>query len=348
MSVALLYTGMALLGYIIAVPLRARKEIPTYIAKTLPIVVTMLIFLMGFRVGSNEEVVGNLGTIGLLSLSMAVFSLITAVASMRALRKLLGYDKKANRAGSGSTVTESSNPGPTVAKQSTQTSDVTETPGSGDPEQSLKNRIPWGTVRYVTAMLLGFFLGYFLVTRNGTIDYEASKNVTAVMVTYGLYTLVFLVGVDLGIAGDIVDKFRETGSRIFLFPLVGGITTIISIFLFFPLLPLDPKETLGVACTFGWYSLGPNILLDQGLVVASAYAFLTNFARDMLSLFTIPFVAKRFGYLETITMAQAASMDVCISVISASTNRITTAYAFASGLIFTIIIPIIMPILASF
>ena len=74
MKIAFLYLGIAAMGYLIAAFLRKEKDKFKWIGTVLPSIVTALIFLMGFRIGENEEVVGNIGTIGLQSLVMALVS----------------------------------------------------------------------------------------------------------------------------------------------------------------------------------------------------------------------------------------------------------------------------------
>ncbi|MBR5489465.1 MAG: LysO family transporter, partial [Firmicutes bacterium] len=53
----------------------------------------------------------------------------------------------------------------------------------------------------------------------------------------------------------------------------------------------------------------------------------------------------RVGYLETVGMPCAAAMDVCIATITQATNKETAVYAFASGVLFTAAIPIVVPLI---
>ena len=59
MKIAFLYLGIAAMGYLIAAFLGKEKDKFKWIGTVLPGIVTALIFLMGFRIGENEEVVGN-------------------------------------------------------------------------------------------------------------------------------------------------------------------------------------------------------------------------------------------------------------------------------------------------
>ncbi len=59
----------------------------------------------------------------------------------------------------------------------------------------------------------------------------------------------------------------------------------------------------------------------------------------------IPAVAKRVGWLETVGMSVAAAMDVCIGSITEATDKETALYAFASGVVYTVLIPLIVPMI---
>ena len=323
MKTAFLYLGFAVIGYLVAGLLQKLNCSMKWVSAALATDVTALILLMGFRIGSNIEVVSNLGTIGFSSLAMALFSMAVCVLLLHLLRKAMRLDHTGQKRGSGDVpITESEN---------------------GDKEEG--PLIPSSTIRYLIAVIAGFAAGYLLVIRTEIWDFEAAASLTGHLVSIGLYLLVFLVGIDLGISGELASAYRKISWSILLYPLVTAIGTIISIGVCGMVLSFSLKETLGIACTFGWYSFGPNVMLASGLITASAYCFLTNFFRDMLSFLLIPIVAKRVGYLETICMPQAASMDLCISTISGCTNAATTLCSFVSGVLFTAVVPVIMPVI---
>ncbi len=321
MKIAFIYLGIAAIGYLIAAFLRKQKNSFSWIGKFLPMVVTFLIFSMGFRIGENEEVVSNLTTIGIQSLIIAVVSLAVCILVMTFVRRALGYDRYAMRG-----------------------------TGKGPEEQNrekVKGKLlSASTIRYLIACVLGFFTGYLLVLRTGAVSYETASSVPGELVTIGLYIMVFLVGMDLGFDGSLPGVFRSAGLRAFVFPAATALATIITTVIMSLFVDLSAKEMACVGCTFGWYSLGPNIIMDAGMITAGAYAFLVNFLRDMISILIIPWVAQRFGYIETIGLPQAASMDVCIATIEGATNKAATALAFFSGAIFTIVVPVLLPIIA--
>ena len=323
MKTAILYLGIAAIGYFIGIRFGKILHRGSAIGIILAADVTVLIFIMGFRIGGNSEIVSQIKEIGLASLFMAIAGLVATIAGLFLLRKLLGYNRVAEKA--------------TLINE-----DKKETNEAERPPVLSKS-----TIRYLLALVTGYVLAYILVIKRGIVDEKMITDISGTVVTILLYILVFLVGEDMGNDGSFFTVFKTIGLRILLFPLVTGICTIVATLLCGLILPINVKESLAIACTFGWYSLGPTIIMDAGMISTGAYAFLTNFFRDMISLITIPVVASRIGYLETVGMPQAAAMDVCIGTFSSTTNQTTTMFAFASGAIFTAIIPILVPLLVS-
>ena len=75
-------------------------------------------------------------------------------------------------------------------------------------------------------------------------------------------------------------------------------------------------------------------------------AFLSNILRELLSILLIPTLAKRLGYLECVAMPGAAAMDTVLPVIVSATDRRITVYSFASGLIASLLVPVLVPLIA--
>ena len=327
MKTVIVYLGLAAAGYAAAIPLRTKKESFSWIGTFLMVLVRGLVLLMGFRIGSNAEVVDNLAAIGLQSLLIAVVSLGLTIAALHVLRRIMGYDRY----------------GHLVSTRKTSASGTSAASGEVASAGSILNR---STVTMILSVLAGFLLGFILILKAGAVDYDAAYRFTGNLVGWGLYIMVFLVGVDMGFDGTIVSVFRQSGLKILAFPVVSAAATLTGVMLCSLITPLNLQESAAVACTFCWYSLGPNIIMDAGMIMAGAYCFLVNFIRVMLSLITVPVIAARIGYLETTGMSCAAAMDVCIATIQQATNKETAVYAFASGVLFTAAVPIVVPLIA--
>ena len=325
MKTLILYLGMAAAGYAAAFALRKKKEKFLWVGKVLSPIVLTLVFMMGFRIGANESVVRDLGTIGLYSLVMAEASLMATVLALHFTRRLMGFDKFGYLS---------------CGESGSDNDEARDKKADG----ALLSR---STILIMISVLLGFASGLLGVVRLELVPYNLAYNFSGVYVTYALYLMVFLVGMDMGFDGNIVDIFKKAGIRVIIFPVVTAAATIAAVLCCVIFVPVSTREAFAIACTFGWYTLGPNIIMDAGMITAGAFCFLTNFFRVLTSLFVMPVVAQKVGYIETTGMPCAAAMDVCIATIEKNTNKAVAMYAFASGAIFTAVVPLLVPLIVA-
>lgn len=85
--------------------------------------------------------------------------------------------------------------------------------------------------------------------------------------------------------------------------------------------------------------------MDKGLVSCAAVAFMHNLLREYFTLLSVPVLAKKIGYMETISLAGGTAMGVCLPVIAKSTRSDVTVYSFLSGLIHAASVPVLIPLL---
>ena len=67
--------------------------------------------------------------------------------------------------------------------------------------------------------------------------------------------------------------------------------------------------------------------------------------REYFSLLLVPIVAKKVGYMEAIGLCGATAMGVCLPIVEKSTRGDVTIYSFISGLIQTVSVPILIPLI---
>ena len=93
MSDIVLYLGITIVGYIIGSKLRNIKDKLTWTGKVQTVAITLLVFVMGLRIGANKEVVDKLDSIGLYAFAFTVVVMITTVIAITIARKILGIDR---------------------------------------------------------------------------------------------------------------------------------------------------------------------------------------------------------------------------------------------------------------
>lgn len=162
------------------------------------------------------------------------------------------------------------------------------------------------------------------------------------VIRWGLYLLLFLVGLDMGRQGSLIRDIRAAGLRVLLVPLAVmagtfAVTALVGLFL-----PLGPKDCVAAAAGFGWYSLAPTLLAPYSLTV-SATAFLSNIMHELFSIVAVPIVAQKLGYIEAVALPGATAMDTLLPVVVSATADRMAIYSFASGLILSLAVPVLVP-----
>lgn len=162
----------------------------------------------------------------------------------------------------------------------------------------------------------------------------------------GLCILLFFVGIDLGGDENLIKNFKKVGWRILIIPVATIVGTFAGCLVGAMFLPMDIRESMAVGAGFGWYTLAP-VILTQYSAELSAISFMHNVMRELFGIILIPIVAKRIGYMETCGLPGAAAMDVCLPIVEKSTNANIAVYSFVSGVIMSISVPVMVPLIIS-
>lgn len=194
------------------------------------------------------------------------------------------------------------------------------------------------SLKIFTSVLLGVITGYFFLPA------EFSSNI-GIIIDIGLMVLLFFVGIDIGKQKDILDKIKKLGLRVLLVPLAVIVGSIVGSMFIGVFLNMNINEAGAIGAGLGWYSLSSTILLSNGYVELSALAFLSNVFREIIALILIPIIAKYIGKLESVSAAGATAMDTSLPVISSSTDPQTSIIAFITGVLCSVAVPIIVPII---
>lgn len=341
-----LYLGHAVLGYIVGYFVRGKKDKLEWRGKVSTIAIIVMVFSMGMRMGANDEVIENLSSIGLYSLLITAiiftFSLTATSLTRRALGlDSLGYLRNQGQNNGKSSVTSSI----TSSEMSDENQMIMES--EIDNAEEKEKKLDSMTIMVILAVLIGGLIAYFL--SQGTIsDFERFDHIMGLMITIGLCILLFFVGLDMGLEGTVFTQIKTVGFRVLVIPVavIGG--SLLGAVVCGIILPLSMKEALAIGSGLGWYSLAPGIIIDHGLVVASAISFLHNIMREVLSFVLIPIVSKKIGYIETVALPGAAAMDVCLPIVERQTRSDIAIFSFVSGLVASFVVPVLVPLVLTF
>ena len=83
------------IGYFIGSKWRGKADITRITSVVQTAAILILIFVMGLRMGANEEVTGNLGSIGAVSAALTAVVMIFAMLAAVLCRRIIGMDRYA-------------------------------------------------------------------------------------------------------------------------------------------------------------------------------------------------------------------------------------------------------------
>lgn len=186
------------------------------------------------------------------------------------------------------------------------------------------------TVVIMITIFLGALTGYYV--DSSLLGFE-DKLIEPV-----IYFLIFVSGISIGYDINIKKTFNKIGINIISVPIISAFGSVIGGFVVGKFLGFSFAQSGAVASGLGWYSLSA-IMISKYDTSLGAIAFLCNIFREILAFIIIPIVAKKIGYIESIGVSGATSMDTTLPAISRYTDENTTLLAFVSGAIMLIIVP---------
>lgn len=305
-----LYTALVIAGAAIGSRPKVRSAPLPWLNALQRLALMVLITALGVQLGANDEVVASLGEIGLSALVITLLSMTGSVVCVSLLRRfVLKLDRQGLPRGGSPAEGEDAH-------------------GGGKADNSLTKWI-------VAAVVLGMLAGRFLIP-------PTLSAYCGTVIDIGLYLILFLVGLDMGRQGGVLSDVRAAGLQVLLVPLAAAAGTLACAVPAGLLLPMGVKNAAAAASGFGWYSLAPSLLAPYSLSVSAA-AFLSNVLREVLSIIAVPLVARHVGYVECVALPGAAAMDTVLPVVVGATHERITIYSFASGVILSLAVPVLVP-----
>lgn len=325
MSDIILYIGIIVVSGIVGSRVRAYRDKLGWTGTIQTMAIVLLVLLMGARMGANEEIIANLGTIGLASFVMTIAMMLGSLIFLFLARKALGFTKDAQIA-----ALHSEELAETAMEEETET------------EKGGMNKM---TLIILCSVILGMALGYLVARPLFGENIATFDSAASLGIKIGLCILMVFVGLDLGLEGTVLSMMKEAGLRILVFPLACIVGTLIGAALCGLLFKLSLPESLAIGAGFGWYSLAPGIIMEAGYLTASAISFLHNVMREVFSILLLPLIAAKVGCIEAACVPGAPAMDVCLPIINRATQGRGVTYGFVTGVTMSFLVPIMVPIM---
>lgn len=286
-----------------------------YRCSFLPFVITALIwvllFLLGLEVGSNQQLIHALPTLGVEALVITLAALAGCMLGSWLLWKYISKNAggKAQKAASGTDKADEGNP--------------------------LK-----GSLIIVSFFILGCVVAYFnwLPFDPSSIDFSF----------YALCGLMSCVGFSIGNDPETIRKFRHLSPRLLLLPLVTIFGTwagcaLISIILS----GRSVFEYMAVGSGFGYYSLSSIFITEYKGPELGTIALLSNIIREIATLLLAPWMASAFGRLAPISAGGATTMDTTLPIIIRSCGQDLAIVSIFHGFVVDFTVPFLVTLLCT-
>ena len=157
-----------------------------------------------------------------------------------------------------------------------------------------------------------------------------------------LCALMLLVGISVGGSRGLVGKLRQYHVRVLDIPagIVAG--SVLGGLLCAPLAGLSLPEGAAVASGLGWYSLAGVMMTEIAGAQVGSITFLANLLREIVSFFSIPWIAKHLNYPTCIAPAAATSEDTTLPMLIRCTNGETVVLSVLNGVICSALVPVLI------
>jgi len=187
---------------------------------------------------------------------------------------------------------------------------------------------------YVFILIVGWIFGYFLRIN---INYSD-------IVEYLLYVLAFFAGLSIGefLNLKLIKDNLNIGLISVLVAVLGSILSSIILYIF----GIKPYSlSLSICLGNGWYTYtGPIVASYYGSYYGTI-AFLTNFLREQMTFIVVPILSRiHANPASIIAIGGATSMDTTLGLYSLILGSRESMGALISGVLLTLIIPIILPL----
>lgn len=282
-----------------------------------------LLFLLGYEVGINKEVVQRFPELGLEAFLIASFA---TLGSISAAKFLLPPKSQPH-------------PRPLSLRR-------------GEKDRGLKKatsslKISFADLKNMKGSLIilfffvaGLILGVFQLIPDGLI----SSNISF----YVLCGLMFCVGFSLGHQPETIKQFRTIPARTLLLPFTTMAGTFIGAILIGFLFKHTLSETLAVSSGFGYYSLSGILITQYKGAELGTIALLANIFREILTLVFAPQMVRYFGKLAPIAAGGATTMDTTFPIIVQTSGKEFSIVSVYSGFVLDFSVPFLVTLWCSF
>lgn len=338
-----MFIGLIILAAGILLGWLIRRKFHKSLIPAIMVTVCVLLFVMGLRTGTNENLIKSISNIGLISVILVVFALGGSLFATKLFTKWMDGGKGAEQSLSANIV---------------QQSDGTVQQSVNKPQQSDNKGSMRDSFIIVGAFIFGILLAafHFLPDSWLALDFSIYSN-------YVLYLLLLLVGVNIGIDDTIFSTVRRLRARVLFTPVITYGGMLIGSVIAFAIIYLCHLGVGGAtAAGLGHFSFLNAITINSGLgyysltgiMVSEAWgaeigsiALLANLLREFITILCGPLIHKYFGKYAIISAGGATITDTTLPIMLKNDGNEMFPVAIYSGLVFNVAVPILLAVLLS-
>ena len=268
----------------------------------------ILLLAMGASLGSNDQIILQLGEIGLQAF---VFAAVSIIFSLLAVIIFVKFFNLNNLLLSADPETESE-----------------------FEDQSADNTM---TVLIFGSVVAGILAGYFLLS-------GVSQAWLDPLTNYSLAVLLFGVGIDIGASREVLADLKLMGWKLLVIPVLIALGSLFGAVISGYIFGFAAGESAAVGAGFGWYSLSGVLISKLHSAELGSLAFLSNVFRELLTVMILPLVVRYFGSLAAVAPGGATTMDVTLPLVKESGGEAVVIPAFVSGAVLSTLVPILVPL----
>lgn len=282
------------------------------ISKLIIVLIWILLFVLGLEVGSNQNIISNLGTLGLEALVLCIAATLGSVTMALILWKIASRPQQ-NK-------TQNSEPQQQNPSQ------------PSDTGINIRKGLQ-GSMIIVGFFILGIIIGLLDLIPDNIPSLETINTAT-------LFLLVFSVGISIGNDRNTLRSFKNISPLLALLPAMTISGTWIGSMLCAPFLDTrSVTDCLAVGSGLGYYSLSSIIISSAKGADLGTIALISNIIREIITLVGAPLLAHIFGRLAPIAAAGSTSADTTLPVISQICGKELTVVSIYHGIIVDFLVP---------
>lgn len=280
------------------------------------LLIWLLLFALGLNIGSNPDIISNLGTLGVEALAIAMTAMLGSVT----MAKLLWMWISGGRHDEHNRVNETN-----------------EANGASHPSLFRQLR---GSLVILAFFTIGVILGL-----SGLVPTEFARGNWSFGV---LCALLFSVGFSVGNTAGMLRRFRSLNPRLTLLPIGTIVGTLVACFLLGLVMPgRSLTDVLAVGSGQAYYSLSSILITQYRGAELGTIALLANIMRELLTMLTAPLLVRVFGRLAPIASGGATTMDTTMPIILQTSGPEFAFLAIYHGFIVDFSVPFIVTFFCS-